>query len=361
MRVVVSAGGTGGHIYPALAIVSKIKEKEPTSEFLYIGTHNRMEKDIVPKYDIPFQSVKIYGLSRSISFRNIRNVGYCFTAYRQCLKMIKEFKPDIVIGVGGYVTVPVIMAAHKLGIPTFVHEQNSVVGMANKMLAKYATKIGVSFESTMDCFEKDKVSFTGNPCSEKALSIQPMDKKELGLSLHKKLVVLVMGSLGSEKVNDFLVSMLPMFNGKQYEVVYITGKDYYEEIKKKAKCGPNVKIVPYVEDATRLFKVADILVSRAGASIISELIALGVPTIYIPSPYVPNNHQLKNAMDLVEKKAALLIEEKDLKGDKLVREIDHLFDDRKLYQTIKTNLKEQMIPDSSTRIYEILKSLVSDR
>ena len=216
MKVVISAGGTGGHIYPALAIINKIKEMEPKSEFLYIGTHNRMEKDVVPKHNIPFKSIEIYGFNRKNLLKNFKTVKCLIKAKNECKKMIKEFNPDIVIGVGGYVTYPVIKAAHSLGIKTFIHEQNSIAGKANLGLAKVVDLIGVSFKSSMKEFPKDKTIFTGNPCSEDAVKKEPMDKKELGLNKDKKLVLFVMGSLGSSKVNEFLVNTMNLFNNKKW-------------------------------------------------------------------------------------------------------------------------------------------------
>ena len=180
MRVIISAGGTGGHIYPALAIINKIKEYEPDSTFLYIGTHDRMEKDIIPKYNIPFEPIEIYGINRKNIFKNFKTLTCFIKAKSKCKKLIKDFNPDCVIGVGGYVTGPVISTAHKLGYKTFIHEQNSVPGKANKYLSKFVDSIFVSFKSSIDEFPKDKAIYTGNPCSEEAINKKPMDKKELG-------------------------------------------------------------------------------------------------------------------------------------------------------------------------------------
>ena len=174
MRVIISAGGTGGHIYPALAIINKIKEMEPKSEFLYIGTHNRMEKDIVPKYGIPFKSIEIYGMSKN-PLKSIKAFNKFVKSYFMCRKMIKEFNPDVVIGVGGYVTGPVIYAAHKLGYKTFIHEQNSIAGKANIFLSKFVDKIGISFESSKEYFPLEKVVMTGNPCGENALKSEKIE------------------------------------------------------------------------------------------------------------------------------------------------------------------------------------------
>jgi len=357
MKVVISAGGTGGHIYPALAILNKIKEKEPNSEFLYIGTHNRMEKDIVPKHGIPFKSIEIYGFNRRNLLKNFKTIKCIFKSKRECKKIIKEFNPDIVIGVGGYVTYPVISAAHSLGIKTFIHEQNSIAGKANLSLSNIVDLIGVSFKSSISEFPKEKTIFTGNPCSEDAIKKTPMEKTEFGIDKNKKLVLFVMGSLGSSKVNEFLTDSMSLFNNKDYDILYVTGKNDYDEIS-KIKMPKNVHIVPFIENMTRIMKNIDLIVTRAGASTLSEIIALDLPSILIPSPYVPNNHQYKNAIDLVNSNAAILVEEKDLKGDILVREIDKILNDENKIKDMKKNLKEFKVPNSATLIYDNIKKLI---
>ncbi len=354
MRVIISAGGTGGHIYPALAIINKIKEKEPDSEFLYIGTHNRMEKDLIPNYGIPFESIEIYGFNRKKLYKNFKTLNKYFKAKKRCKKLIKEFNPDVVIGVGGYVTGPVISTAKKLGYKTFIHEQNSIPGKANLFLSKYADYIFVSFNSSMKYFPTYKTIFTGNPCSEDAVNKSVLEKKQFNLSESKKLVLFVMGSLGSEKVNNFLVKTISEFKNKEYEILFVTGKDSYEKMK-TIEFPNNVKIVPFVNELTRIMKKTDLIVSRAGASTLSEIISLEIPAILIPSPYVPDNHQYKNAMDLVHKNAAILIEEKDLKGNILVNKIDELINDNNKLEEIKNNLKQFKCDNSATKIYEIIK------
>ena len=357
MRVVISAGGTGGHIYPALAIINKIKEKEPNSEFLYIGTHNRMEKDIVPSKGIPFKSIEMYGFSKKI-FKNIKTVKCLFKAFKDCKKMIKEFNPDIVIGVGGYVTVPVIVSAKKLGYKTFLHEQNSLPGKSNKFLSKYCDLVGVSFESSLDKFPASKAIVTGNPCSEDALKILPVLKSTLGLSNTKKLVLIVMGSLGAGRVSKYLETELQKFKDKNYEILFVTGKGSYDEVMKYSY-PKNVKILPFYEGLTSIMKKTDVMISRAGASTLSEIIALQVPSILIPSPYVANNHQYLNALDLVNENAALMIEEKDLKDGVLFEKIDKLINSDEEIKNIKNNLSKMQVKDSATIIYNNLKELVN--
>lgn len=357
MKVVISAGGTGGHIYPALAIINKIKKEEPNSDFLYIGSDDRMEKDIIPETDIKFIGIKIKGLKRKITLDNVKSLYYFLSSRIKCKKIIKEFDPDVVIGTGGYVTAPVIWAGKKLGKKTFIHEQNTVVGLANKYLSTYADKIGVSFENTLKEFNPEKVVLTGNPCSEKTLYVKKADKEKFDLSKDKKLVLIVMGSQGSSTVNEKIASYLMNFKNKDYEVLFITGSLFYDKLKKTIT-PPNVKIVPFVKDLASLMKSADLLVSRAGATTISEIEAVGIPTIFIPSPYVTENHQYKNAMDLVEKEAGLILEEKDLSKNKLISMIDGLFENSEEYQKIQKNLKKGVIKNSSSRIYEVLKDLI---
>ena len=228
MRVIITAGGTGGHIYPALAILNKIKEKEPNSEFIYIGTHNRMEKDIVPAAGYHYESIEIYGFSKTMIKRDVKNISLIYKAYKKCLKIMKDFKPDVVIGVGGYVTFPVIMAANKLHIKTFIHEQNSIPGKSNKVLAKKADLIGVSFKDSIKYFNQNKCKLTGNPCGENALDIKAVSKTKYHMHANKKGVLIVQGSLGSNVINNKMKEFLSSIDNENYEVLYVTGKDYYE-------------------------------------------------------------------------------------------------------------------------------------
>lgn len=357
MRVIISAGGTGGHIYPALAIINKIKEKEPDSEFLYIGTHNRMEKDIVPSKGIPFESIEMYGFNKKNLFKNFKTVKCLMQSFKKCRKLIKDFNPDIVIGVGGYVTVPVIVSAKKLGYKTFLHEQNSLPGKSNKYLAKYSDLIGVSFESSIKSFPEGKAVLTGNPCSEDALNVLPIDKKELGLTSSKKLVLIVMGSLGAGRVSDYLMGELKGFKNKDYEVLFISGKSSYDRVKAE-KYPDNVKILPFYEGLTKIMKRTDLMVSRAGASTLSEIVALEVPSILIPSPFVANNHQYYNALDLVQKGAAEMIEEANLKDGVLVSMVDKLLLDGNKRIEMKKALKGMQIRGSADIIYNKIKELI---
>ena len=353
MKVIISAGGTGGHINPALSIIEKIKKEDKTSEFLYIGTKDRMEKDIIPSKGIPYLGIDIDGLKRSLSPKNIAVAFKYLKAISICKKEIKKFNPDIVIGTGGYVTAPVIRAAKKLGYKTLVHEQNSILGLSNKMLLKYTDTLCTSFSSMK--IDGVHYVYTGNPTSESAIECKAYKKEDFKLSKSKKLVLIVMGSLGSSSVNEVLKKSVNLFTGKEYQVLIITGKDYFDEFKNLNK-NKDVFIYPYIEDLPRLMKLTDVMVTRAGASTLSEIMATKTPSILIPSPYVPANHQYKNACDMVKKKAAVLLEEKDLDEKSLIREIDKLINDTGKRIDIKDNLEKICKKNSTTLIYnEILK------
>ena len=350
MRVIISAGGTGGHIYPALSILSKIKEKEPNSEILYIGTTNRMEAKIVPEMGINYVGVNVIGLKKDLS---IFKAGFLFLkAISKCKKIIKEFKPDIVIGVGGYITAPVIYSAKKLGIKTIIHEQNSIPGKSNTFLEKYTDKVLLSLPGSKDYFKGNTV-LTGNPRSQEAYYAKKMDKKEIGLSKEKKLVLIVMGSLGSTTISNSLFEIIPKFKNKDYEVLIITGKDYYDKYPKDLP--ENVKLLPFLNDLVRLLKNVDVMVTRAGASTIAEILAIGLPSILVPSPYVANNHQLYNAKELVKNNCALLLEEKDFNSENLMKKIDLLLNNSVLYKEMAENAKKLGVISSCDKIYDEIK------
>ena len=357
MRVIVSAGGTGGHIYPALAIINKIKEKEPNSEILYIGTTNRMEHIIIPEKNIPYIGIKISGINRKNIFKNIEVLKDYKNSTKLLKKKIKEFNPDIVLGIGGYVTAPVVYTAKKLGYKTFIHEQNQIPGISNKFLSHYADRIGVSLPESIKYFPKEKVFFSGNPRSEEVINAKEVNKKELGLTENKKLVLIVMGSLGSTTMNQKLKETLNLFDNKDYEVLFVTGKDYYDTYKNE-KVSSNVKIVPYLNNMLSILKKTDLIVSRAGASTIAEITAIGLPSILIPSPYVTHNHQLKNAEALEKEKATIIIEEKDYNSKKLVDTIDMVLTDKNKYKELKENTKKLGVVDSATKIYNVIKELI---
>lgn len=357
MKVIVVAGGTGGHIYPAMAIIRKIQEKEIDSEFLYIGTNDRMEKDIIPKMGIKFVGLQMSGLNRKNIFSNIKVFKMFKKAYKKSVEIINEFKPDVVIGAGGYITAPVLYAAHKCKIPVLIHEQNSIPGVSNKFIGNFADRICVSLPNSIKLFPKKKVCYTGNPRSEEIMSVKELKKSKVGFSDDKKLVVVVMGSLGSTTMTEKIKELIPGFNNKNYQVLVITGKDYYDQYK-DLEVSDNVKIVPFMDNLINLLKDSDLIISRAGASIISEITAIGLPAILVPSPYVTNNHQYKNAKELCDAGACIIVSEDEFSKNKIINEIDKLFDDKNLYDKMSKNSRSLGIDDSATRIYEEVRKII---
>ena len=357
MKAIVVAGGTGGHIYPALAIINKIKEKEENSEFLYIGTSDRMEKDIIPNLGIKFIGLEMTGLNRANPLSNIEVFRKFNNAVKESRKIIKDFKPEVVIGAGGYITAPVLYAAHKEGIPILIHEQNSIPGVSNKFIGNFANRVCVSLPNSVNLFPKDKVVYTGNPRSEEIIKVEKLSKTELGFKKNKKLVVVVMGSLGSTTMTEKIKELIPAFNGKDYQVLIITGKKYYDEYK-DIELDDNVKVVPFMENLINLLKDSDLIVSRAGASTIAEITAIGLPAILVPSPYVTNNHQYKNAKELEDAGACRIVTEEDFSKDTIISEIDNMFSDEKAYNKMVESSKKLGITDSATRIYEEVRKII---
>ncbi len=362
MKMIISAGGTGGHIYPALAIIKKFQEKEKNFQVLYIGTHNRMENKIVPEENIPYESIKIYGFNKKKIGQDIKNIGYLYKAYYKCIHIMEEFKPDIVIGVGGYVTLPVIMAAKKLKIKSVIHEQNSIPGKTNLFLSGGVSAVLTSFKESEKYFKKEvKCIYTGNPSGDNVKNLKPISKESLGLSKNKKLVLITCGSLGSGSLMTKLIDFLKLSAKEDYEVLYITGNSYYDELTKNNHFAKNIKVLPYLSNLAALFKNCDLIISRAGASTISEILSAKVPAILVPSPNVANNHQYYNALDLQNSNLAIMLGEKDLTGEKLYQRVKKLLekDDMEL-NVLKDNLKHQKDINSSEVIYEKVKEIINE-
>lgn len=358
MKVIISAGGTGGHIYPALAIINKLKEQENDLEILYIGTKDRMESKIIPEKNIPYLGIDSVGLNRKKTLKNIKIIKTLTDNISMLKKEIKKFKPDVVIGVGGYVTFPVVYAAKKCGVKTVIHEQNSIPGLTNKILSRYADKVFISLPDSRKYFKTKNVVYTGNPRSEEVAKIKPALKNEYGLTKTKKTVLIVMGSLGSHTVNQKFKEILPTFKEQPYEVLFVTGKDYFKEFQ-DIKID-NVKIVPFLENMLGVLKFSDLIVSRAGASMIAEITTCGIPSILVPSPYVTANHQMINAQELEKNGASVIIEEEKLESKLLLDNItDILNDDIKYKEMVDANKKLGVI-DSASQIYSEIKKLIKE-
>ncbi len=357
MNIIVSAGGTGGHIYPALAVINEFKKQEKNLNVLFIGTHNRMETVIVPKLGIKYESLEIYGFSKTQLLRDFKNIYLIKKSIKKCNKIIDDFKPDVVIGAGGYVTMPVIYSAKKKGVPTVILEQNSIPGKTNKILSKNCDLVCTSYENSNRYFTNAKKCIcTGNPID---IKINGLSKIDLGFHKNKKLLLIVSGSLGSETLNNFFISLLSKINEEDnYEVLYITGKNYYDEFVNNKTFSKNIKVLPFLENMSSLFYDVDLIITRAGASTLSEIMYAKLPSIIIPSPYVAGNHQYYNAIDLTNRGLAKMYEEKNLNVDVLYQDINNLLSNNNEYKTMKENLNKLNKVKSSKIIYDEIKRTI---
>ena len=359
MKFILTASGTGGHIYPALSVLEEIK-KNKENEYLYIGTTNRMENELIPNLGIPYEGIEIYGLSKTDMIRNVKNLNCIKNSYKRCLEIMDEFKPDAVIAFGGYVTLPVCLAAKKKGVKVFLHEQNMLPGKTNIFLSKKVDAVFTSFKEGNRKLKCKNIFYTGNPVAQRAIETKKYDKTDLGFSKNKKLIIIVMGSLGSTSVNERLLNFLRNYEEEDTEILFITGKSSYADLNNNLIVPKSTKIVAFFDNLPSLMKSADLIISRAGASTIAEIMATKTPSILIPSPYVANNHQYYNALDLVNKKISILLEEKDLDENTLREAIDEMFDE-KTFKEVKENLSKIKDMSSSTIIVDKIKEIVKGK
>lgn len=363
-RIVLSGGGTGGHIYPALAFYHVLKQKYPEVECLYIGSQKGLESTIVPKYDIPFVSVEIQGLKRSLSLENLRTAWLMLTSVQKAQRYLKEFKPDIVVGTGGYVCAPVLYAATKLGIPTMIHEQNSVAGVTNKFLGRYVTKIATCFPEVSQDFkgQAHKITLTGNPRGQEVVTT-PIDEtilsEQFDLVDDLPTVLVFGGSRGAPAINEAIIDAIPKLLGQEFQVIVATGAVHYEELMKRLpEALQNVRVVPYIHNMPTLLRQVDLVVSRSGATTLTELTALGLPSILIPSPYVTANHQEHNALSLVHQGAAKMIKQAELTGDILAETLIEVMTNRSLLSKMSEAAQSLGIRDASDRMIHLIEEIL---
>lgn len=369
MKAIISGGGTGGHIYPGVAIAKKIKEKLPNAEILFVGSENGLEKKLVPKEGFKIKLITVEGLNKKISMRTFAAIGKVFKGYFQANSIIREFKPDIIIGTGGYVCGPVVLAAAVRGIPTVIHEQNAFPGMTNKLLSHFASKIAITFKESEKYFPKNKVVYTGNPIRSQILNINRTKAREIwGFDKDKPLILVVGGSRGAKNINMAVVDLIPVLYKEHLQLLFATGENQYEEVIKSLeekkidyRNYKGIKIQPYIFNMQDALGACDIIVSRAGATILSEITALGIPSILIPSPYVANNHQEFNAMSLEQNGAAVVIKENQLKADIFKEQVLNLAKNKEMLAKMSANASRIAILDAADKIYEIVESLVKQR
>ena len=362
LKVVISGGGTGGHIFPAIAIAKAIEKQVNNVEFLFVGANDRMEMEKVPNAGYKIIGLWISGLQRSLNRKNLMFPFRLVHSVFKAKKIIKDFNPDLAIGTGGYASGPLIYVAAKQGIPSLIQEQNSYAGITNKILSRYVQKICVAFENMERFFPFEKIVLTGNPIRKDILCLnhKKKDAKQLFKIDESKITVLVIGgSLGARTINDAISDNLERLSVIGINLIWQTGI-HYESKASQLISDINAKefnVFAFIKEMDKAYAVADIIISRSGAIAISELCCVGKPIILVPSPNVSENHQYKNAQSLVNKNAAILVEDKDA-NCKLVDILEELIEDEDLKESLSSNIKNMAITDAADRIAKIALNLV---
>ena len=328
IRVIISGGGTGGHIFPAIAIANAIQKKDPQAEILFVGAEGRMEMEKVPKAGYKIVGLPIMGIQRSFTYKNLKFPFKLMKSLRKARKIVKEFKPDVAVGVGGYASGPLLRAASKAGVPTLIQEQNSYAGLTNKILGKKAAKICVAYEGMEEFFPANKILLTGNPVRAEVVKLE--GKKERGMEFfdldpNKKTLLIVGGSLGAWSVNEGVANALDQFEDEGIQLVWQCGKTYLSKAEEAAKDRENVKVHEFIYRMDLAYAVSDLVVSRAGALAVSELCLVKRPTIFVPLPSAAEDHQNKNAGALTSRNAAYLLADQEVRtklGDMVCRLIN---------------------------------------
>ena len=330
MKIIVSGGGTGGHIYPALTLIDAIKNKRPDAEFLYVGTEKGLEADIVPKAGINFTALKLEGgLERRFTLKNFSRAANAIWSIKHASDIVKSFKPNVVVGTGGYVCGPILLAASLMKVPTLIQEQNAVAGVTNKILAQFVNKIAVGTQDALKNFPPDKTTYTGNPIRREVLAAKKEDGlREFNFTDDKPIVLISGGSRGARSINNAMIDVLKSAAQKNSaQFLHVTGKGEFDAVIEKLSGvldAPNIKVVPYLYNMPTAMAMANLAIFRAGATGLAELTARGIPAILIPYPFAAENHQEFNARALVEAGAARMILNKDLTAEILLATIDEL-------------------------------------
>ena len=357
-KFILSGGGTGGHIYPAIAIANELKIRFPDAEFLFVGAKDKMEMQKVPQAGYAIKGLWIAGLQRQINFKNAMFPFKLLDSLFKSKRIIKDFKPDVVIGTGGFASGPLLQVANSTGVPTVVQEQNSYPGITNKLLSKKAGIICVAYENLERFFPKEKIILTGNPVRQDLIDIDSKREEALTffkLDSSKKTLLVLGGSLGSRRINQLIEKELEAIKSNNVQVIWQCGKLYFEEYKKYS--GANVQVVAFIEKMDFVYAAADIIISRAGASSVSELCIVGKPVIFIPSPNVAEDHQTKNANAIVQKQGALLLKESSLDVE-FGSVFDTLLKDEYQQQQLGQNIKRLALPQATSKIVDEIVKLI---
>jgi UDP-N-acetylglucosamine--N-acetylmuramyl-(pentapeptide) pyrophosphoryl-undecaprenol N-acetylglucosamine transferase len=370
MRVILSGGGTGGHIYPAVSIAKEIKKQYQNAEILFVGTERGLETSIVPKEGFKLLTIKVRGFERKLSLGNVAAVKESFVGLFKVSKIIREFKPDIVIGTGGYVCGSVLMAAAMMNIPTLIHEQNAFPGVTNKILARFVDVIAVNFPEAKKYFpQNDKVLVTGNPIRSDMLNISKEEGlKEFGFTGELPVVFVVGGSRGAKRVNESVLMLSKQcVSGKSFQMLHMTGETQYEDIVRRYRDEgidtdtAYLKVVPYLHNMPYAMAASDIIISRCGASTLSVITALGRPSLLIPYPYATDNHQEYNARALEKNGAAVVILERDLNDKLLYAEVSDMLNKPEKTNLMSAKSKELGRTDAAYTIVKAAEKLVQKK
>lgn len=365
-RIIISGGGTGGHIFPAVSIANALKKLRPEAEILFVGAKDRMEMQRVPQAGYKIIGLPVKGLIRPLwSPKNIGILIDFLKSKREVKKIIKEFKPDVAVGVGGYASAATLNAAYYMGVPCLIQEQNSFAGLTNKTLAKKASKICVAYDGMERFFPADRILLTGNPIRQSLLNPE-LDKTEalaeFGLTSSKPVILLIGGSLGARTLNNSVLKSLELIRSSNVQFIWQTGSYYKESIANELeKCGKpdNLYVTDFIRFMDKAYKAADLVISRAGASSISELCLLGKPSILVPSPNVAEDHQTHNAMALVRKEAALLVKDIEAEENLIPLAVKTVNDQNKLH-SLGANALAMALTDSDVRIAEEVLQLIKN-
>lgn len=365
MKYLISGGGTGGHIFPAVSIANALREADPSCEILFVGALGRMEMERVPQAGYPIIGLPVKGFDRSHLWRNIRVVIDLLRSMSQARKIVRDFRPDVGIGVGGYASGAAMKMAAKMGVPILLQEQNGFAGVTNKLLKDDAKKICVAYEGMERFFPKEKIILTGNPVRQNLTSGSKEEairyfNEEFGVNFNteKKTLLIIGGSLGARTINQSIIAHLNKLIDSNVQVIWQTGKNYLADCKKALEALPHNNIIctDFVSQMPLAYALADLVISRAGASSISELCLLGKPSILVPSPNVAEDHQTHNAMALVKKDAGVLVKDIDAK-DQMVATALSLIHDTARLEALRANILTLALPDSAKRIAEEVMKL----
>ena len=365
LRIIVSGGGTGGHIFPAIAIANAIKSLRPDTEFLFVGAEGKMEMEKVPAAGYKIEGLWISGFQRKLTLSNLAFPFKVMSSLRKAKKLLRSFKPDAVIGTGGFASGPMLQVAAKSGVVTMVQEQNSYPGVTNKILSKKVDRICVAYDGMEKYFPKDKILLTGNPVRQDILSLDGKRERALeffGLSAEKKTILVIGGSLGARTINESILKVLDGFQKNNLQLVWQTGKGFYETAKQAAAEYElnGIKVFDFIQKMDYAYSVADVVISRAGASSVSELCLVKKPSILVPSPNVAEDHQTKNAMALVTHNAAVIIRDSESR-EKLGSEVLALVNDGERCQKLSDNIAKLAFKESALVIANEVLSLINNR